>query len=1563
MGITGQGSCLYKSVELKSTDIYHVVHQQYKLNNNTSTTTTNNNNYSNPTTMTTTTTRTRTRPRVVIDANPVGYPFISKAVGPARAVVSIAKEFVEAGIDVIIVCDNQNKRHHSKRATIQRRGVIERGKIQLVEKRIILSNLLRSSTSSSPDSLKNIKTIQREIKKLEKGTGQILPTDFVEQIQQQVQHYESNRTSKSIIVVIAPFQADPEVARRVICGDADCIVSIDSDYQMLLGSSTPNDITIRHIILNNSTLKIRTAVLVTGQKKVRDWIAEVLPTADNKPYFPKAPPCPIFDKLNDPTCRAMLAVALGSDVFCGGVNKFGPQKAYTIKQQIDKLDSDAKKQQHIISSIIKYKTDTNININALLCYTQALLYELTCDGYMYKDDKPERLDAYLKEFKCYETTTITDGVSILTCPGLNNNNHSEHNFIPFCEGEYLCNKCNKIYCQYCTYDTNTDGGSFICIQCKHVSLSINTSSLPTEAVMRKELMNAGTDVPASATYIDVVDTYEESKESGTLSLPVDYSRVPFPLEPSSIFHVSQNKLQDVSEPKIMTDINHFIHDNNINSTNKAKFVTIVASFVDLSSVSCNETKIGDHWKSLIPKSVLNMANNSRLHEGERLCKRGIRHAMDKASPAMLQSTISLCMYGNNNNNNNNNDDDTDKNTAIRIKKKVKPSMKAILYDTEVCFNHDSLIACSCTCKAGCRTNSLSKLGTERNFCTHGASILMGLSLLLFDGLAEHLLVELRARLSSDNELGTLLNREDVFLLMTACGKKNSDLLVPNGPSIFDCLEEFSVGTDLSKSCGRVEARTTPRVYCLLRNFKLKNPLTEAAKIITTGTKEKIIVHDSVSGRIRTAIRDGKIPPELLPFAIERLYHESSLREDTVQESNATSIYDYLLSNLPMFLSLNNSTTTVGTTTATNEPEQPLYEIDIYEGIGSIDREEYKTVQYCIDGLNHYLHTNNGNLLTKTNGGLIGYSVLHHRSSFAIDASIKHKRIAAFTNEWKHALSIGTGDRYSPKKHISTSMSVSTDATLSESSRKRPLNVPTIRQRKRCCIKWCQSSDKQLKRVPTFPKPIIGDNRSSKAKMKTRAKKVFIRREFLERLGLQRVSKENETKDVRYCTAHVLEEITKSIQVNFDDGTTESFRHTFMAPVQTAKKSFVGSRPVKLSKGTGIDRSIARTAQSVVDKCGSNRSLLYDIEMQRQHESLGLGLVNPNVGNICGVVNIDDSHNTNSDYYETPRKQKGTKRTARNNYYTGESSLFTMKNLTCTEIKRRTGYADISALLSFVVVVCGGEMDVIIKTCSKLTWLEEWILYLQYIYGHSIKRWVDYAKEYNLKMEYCRRIFRSKLEIVITARKRWPMYATHREDVLFRDSKWENDVGNDTRIIMHDNTNVSLPTASDGDQQRSLYSEYYGECCAKGGVCIQFCGWIRSTHLVTGHACDKTSTELTKVLPQQQQFQEHDKINNAIVPFLLILDKGYRITMLAKEYNQGCWQPIFAKSDEQFQRNHLLLSAGVAVNRSGNERGVKYMKLSRLIGQGVKYGNFDLATVDDIWLAWGFQVNFMYQTVL
>ena len=86
MGITGQGSCLFSSIPLQSTDIYHVVHGQYKLNTSTSTTTTTtttattNNDNNNTTT-------TRNRPRVVIDANPVAYRFIFKYIGPVRYIM------------------------------------------------------------------------------------------------------------------------------------------------------------------------------------------------------------------------------------------------------------------------------------------------------------------------------------------------------------------------------------------------------------------------------------------------------------------------------------------------------------------------------------------------------------------------------------------------------------------------------------------------------------------------------------------------------------------------------------------------------------------------------------------------------------------------------------------------------------------------------------------------------------------------------------------------------------------------------------------------------------------------------------------------------------------------------------------------------------------------------------------------------------------------------------------------------------------------------------------------------------------------------------------------------------------------------------------------------------------------------------------------------------------------------------------------------------------------------------------------------------------------------------
>ena len=186
----------------------------------------------------------------MIDGNIVGYDFIYKKIGPARGVVYVALAFIHAGIDVCIVCDNKDNRHDSKRATIKRKGERERGSIQVLEKKIELTTLLRSADSESCENQEKRDSLNKAIRTLENKIGKVLPPDFIEQIIELIQNKNvdvgnENNDGPSIEVVVAPLQADPEVARRMITEDADCVVSGDSDYAMLLGPWHNGDIMIR----------------------------------------------------------------------------------------------------------------------------------------------------------------------------------------------------------------------------------------------------------------------------------------------------------------------------------------------------------------------------------------------------------------------------------------------------------------------------------------------------------------------------------------------------------------------------------------------------------------------------------------------------------------------------------------------------------------------------------------------------------------------------------------------------------------------------------------------------------------------------------------------------------------------------------------------------------------------------------------------------------------------------------------------------------------------------------------------------------------------------------------------------------------------------------------------------------------------------------------------------------------------------------------------------------------------------------------------------------------------
>jgi len=105
------------------------------------------------------------------------------------------------------------------------------------------------------------------------------------------------------------------------------------------------------------------------------------------------------------------------------------------------------------------------------------------------------------------------------------------------------------------------------------------------------------------------------------------------------------------------------------------------------------------------------------------------------------------------------------------------------------------------------------------------------------------------------------------------------------------------------------------------------------------------------------------------------------------------------------------------------------------------------------------------------------------------------------------------------------------------------------------------------------------------------------------------------------------------------------------------------------------------------------------------------------------------------------------------------------------------------------------------------------------------------------------------------------------------------------------------------------------------------------------------------------------VDEAVLPFTNIYDKGYRAKMIAwKTGKQRVLQPVWAESDRRFGMNDTLLSAVVATDCSGNERAVLVSKRSWFISRGFMQ-NMSPTQMNDAWLTWSFQANFMFDPVL
>jgi hypothetical protein len=192
----------------------------------------------------------------------------------------------------------------------------------------------------------------------------------------------------------------------------------------------------------------------------------------------------------------------------------------------------------------------------------------------------------------------------------------------------------------------------------------------------------------------------------------------------------------------------------------------------------------------------------------------------------------------------------------------------------------------------------------------------------------------------------------------------------------------------------------------------------------------------------------------------------------------------------------------------------------------------------------------------------------------------------------------------------------------------------------------------------------------------------------------------------------------------------------------------------------------------------------------------------------------------------------------------------------------------------------------------------------------------------------------------------------------------------TRIIvapdgemLWDKTGIRLSKPSSALLQRLTFSSYYATNVGKGGVHQQYCGWMGTEELYTGFISDSDYFNNYEILERQQKFQENDKRGGALIKFLNILDRGYRSTRAAwRNGQQFVYQPTFAKSDRKFKANETIQAASAAADRSGNERAVRLAKSSAFIRRGTETQK-SVVRICDAWLAYGFQVNFMFKSVV
>jgi hypothetical protein len=289
-------------------------------------------------------------------------------------------------------------------------------------------------------------------------------------------------------------------------------------------------------------------------------------------------------------------------------------------------------------------------------------------------------------------------------------------------------------------------------------------------------------------------------------------------------------------------------------------------------------------------------------------------------------------------------------------------------------------------------------------------------------------------------------------------------------------------------------------------------------------------------------------------------------------------------------------------------------------------------------------------------------------------------------------------------------------------------------RRKCCFAGCMITDGDkdfvtMKLVKSKPKRSFVEMNASGEKVDS-IKRVM-RNHYLRYYTLDRRGIKDEEKDYFLCDQHELE--TKTVKKTIKRSKRDlkvTLNLTVPKPVGVQRQSTTAS------KGTARDRlfsSHVDLLQKEITSLDKTKSKKYETIITAAVENARLAMQ--------AWDKLEESVAT---------LPKNTENGSCLSESKGEPKL-KYNTLTNKEVKRRTGFISKEAMLAFIVLVCNADRGKMTETKMSLTWMEEWFVYFEYLWGRTLTRWLDVEASTGLNTRLARIVFDYRNRQVLACR--------------------------------------------------------------------------------------------------------------------------------------------------------------------------------------------------------------------